>query len=329
MSKLRWGVLGCSSFARRRGIPALLTTPSAKLVAVASRSKEKAEKFRSEFGLARCYGSYEELLDDPDIDAIHITTVNGLHAEWMLKSIEKGKHVLCEKPFTTSVEQAEKVAAAAEGSKTKIMEGLVWRFHPQHKQALKAIEQGEIGDVRLVRAAFTFQLQDPAVAAIRLHPELGGGAMLDIGCYPVSSSRFYFGSEPSLVNVRGYVHAEYGVDVHMAGSMEFPGGVSLIDCGFDAPFRTDLEIVGSTGRIYFPKAWQPPQEATLYLNDEPIVLPATNQYVLMFEHFSTAILQGSSLDWEVTDAVLQMKAIEAIIHSIHSRQPETVQKRQS
>lgn len=321
MQKLKWGVLGCSSFARRRSIPAMLQAQSVDLLAVASRTKEKAESFQSEFDLKRSYGTYDELLDDPEIDAVHITTVNGLHCEWMLRAVEKGKHVLCEKPFTTSLLQAEKVAAQAAGTKLHVMEGLVWRVHPQHIRAIEAIEQGVIGAIRLVRAAFTFQLQDPT---IRCHPVLGGGSVLDVGGYPVSSARFYLRAEPTVVNARGYIHPDYDVDMHMTGLMQFDHNVALMDCGFDAPFRTDLEIVGDKGRIYFPKAWQPPEEATIFINEEPVNLPRANHYVLMFEQFSSRILDGADPDYGIVDAVAQMKTVDAILRSIRSAKPEQV-----
>lgn len=322
MRKLRWGVLGCSPFARRRGIPAMKRAQSVDLLAVASRNdEEKAEAFRTEFDLSRSYGSYAALLDDPDIDAVHITTANGLHAEWILRALEKGKHVLCEKPFTTNAEQAEQISKFAPHTGLQVMEGLVWRFHPQHQRAAQVIKDGAIGQVRLVRAAFTFQLQD---RSMRCDPVLGGGCMFDVGCYTVSSSRFYFGSEPASVDVRGSIDPSYNVDIHSGGMMQFDGGITLMDCGFDAPYRTDLEIVGDRGRIYFPRAWQPLEEANFYINDELITLPATNQYVLMFEHFSDSVLNGTPAGYGVNDAAAQIKTIEAVVRSIRSGHPEPV-----
>lgn len=315
MRKLKWGVLGCSSFARRRSIPAMLEAPSADLVAVASRTTEKAETFREQFSLARAYGSYEELLQDTDIEAIHITTVNGLHGQWMAKAIAAGKHVLCEKPFTMTLSEAAQIAVQSKGTDLSVMEALVWRFHPQHRQAKLFIDEGRIGDVRLIRAAFTFLLNDPT---IRCHPVLGGGSVLDVGGYPLSASRFYFGQEPHTVNTRGTIDQQYQVDINMAGMLEFESGVALIDCGFDSPFRTDLEIVGTKGRLYFPKAWQPPEQATFYLNEEPISSPATNQYVAMIEEISRDLLIGITPKYAIDDALAQAKAVSAVLRSIES-----------
>jgi predicted dehydrogenase len=321
VKKLKWGVLGCSSFAFRRAIPALLQAELSDLVAVASRTPDKAESFRSTFGIKRAYGTYDELLSDPEIEAIHITTVNGLHADWMVKALENGKHILCEKPFTVNLSQAERVYALASASKLQVMEAFVWRHHPQHNSAMQAIEQGAIGEVRLVRPAFTFLLKDPS---IRCDPVLGGGSVLDAGCYPISSARYYFRAEPTTVNTRGFIHPEYKVDMNVAGMLEFSDGVALIDCGFDSPFRTDLEIVGTKGRIYFPKAWQPPERATIFINEEAVVLPPCNQYVLQVEQFSQCVLNQSPVGHGIEDAYKQMKTIAAVLRSIESGKPEAV-----
>src|SRR5213592_2558633 len=154
MGKVKWGVLGCASFARRRTIPAMLEAPSVELIGVASRSSEKAESFRSQFSLPRAYQSYEELLDDPEIQAIYNPLPNGLHGEWMIRAAEKGKHTLCEKPFTSDAAEAQRVADVAGRTGVKIMEAFMWRFHPQHERARQLIDNGAIGPVKLVRGAF-------------------------------------------------------------------------------------------------------------------------------------------------------------------------------
>ena len=148
--------------------------------------------------------------------------------------------------------------------------------------------------------------------------------MLDVGGYPVSSARFYLNSEPSVVDMRGFIHPDYDVDMHLAGQLEFGDSVALMDCGFDAPFRTDLEIVGNKGKIYFPKAWQPADEARIFINEEPVDLPAANHYVLMFEHFSSSILDGTAPRHGIDDAVQQMRIVDAILRSIRSGKPEAV-----
>lgn len=319
MEKVSWGVLGCSGFARRRSIPAMLQSASTNLLAVASRTLEKAETFRNEFSLAQCYGSYNELLDAPDIDAVHIPLPNALHAEWTLKALEKGKHVLCEKSFSDNVAITEQVGSMVKRTGLKFMEAFVWRMHPQHLTARRLIDQGVIGAVRLVRSSFSFTLTDRP--NIRMDRELGGGAILDVGCYPISAARFYFGDEPVRVLVSGAVDSQCDVDMSAGGVLEFPAGNAVFDCSFDLPFRTDLEVVGERGRIHFPRAWQPPEQATIMVNDEPITIEPANQYQLMFEHFSRCILNSEPPRYDVDDAIAQSRTVSAVLQSIRTRQP--------
>jgi xylose dehydrogenase (NAD/NADP) len=322
MAKVRWGVLGCAAFARGRTIPAMLDTPSVELVGVASRSQEKAEEFRAHFNLPHAYGSYEEMLDDPQIEAVYIPLPNGLHGEWMVRAAEKGKHCLCEKPFTGSAMEAQKVEDAAARTGVKIMEAFMWRFHPQHERARQATRDGAIGAIRLIRAAFTFTIaRQPNV---RLDPALAGGSVMDVGCYCVSSVRYYYDDEPTTAFARGEIDPEYGVDMSMAGVLQFPTGLALVDCGFHLPFRSDIEIAGEKGTLYIPRAWLPDEEATLLINGATEKLPPANQYVSEFEHFSQCILNDTPPRFGVEDAVKQMKALDAVLRSMRSGQPERV-----
>jgi predicted dehydrogenase len=322
MTKVKWGVLGCASFARRRTIPAMLASPSVELVGVASRALEKAEAFRSEFKLQRAYGSYEEMLDDPQIQAIYIPLPNGLHSEWMIKAAQAKKHPLCEKPFGANATEARQVASAARQAGVFVMEAFMWRFHSLHQRARKAIENGEIGPLRLVRSTFSFTLQRQPNA--RFVPELGGGSVMDVGCYPISAARFYFAHEPILAYARGTFDPEYGVDMRMAGVLEFPAGRALIDCAFDQPYRTEMELVGESGTIRIPRSWLPDPEASLTIKDKTERLPLENQYVDEFEHFSQCILTGTTPAYGPEDAVLQMTAVDAVRRSMASGLPEPI-----
>lgn len=316
MRQLKWGVLGCSGFARRRSVPAMLLTPSVELIGVASRSKDKAEKFSAQFSLPKTYESYQQLIDDPEIEAVHIPLPNSMHCDWAIAAIEKGKHVLAEKPFATDISQLHKVVEQGKSAGLKVMEAFMWPFHPQHRKAKELIAQGAIGKVRLVRASFTYLLKQNT--GIRLDRELGGGSLLDVGCYPVSSARYYFDAEPVSISARGTIHPEHGVDTEIHAFLEFPDGTAIIDCGFHLPYRTDLEVVGETGRIYFPRAWQPHDEATIYLNEEEIVLPPANHYVNLFDHFSTAVLNDSNLQFDGEDAIKQMEVLNAIKEAVET-----------
>jgi predicted dehydrogenase len=322
MTKVRWGVLGCASFAQRRTIPAMLQSPTVELLGVASRSKEKAESFRDQFKLPRAYRSYDELLADPAIDAVYIPLPNSLHAEWMLRAFEQGKHCLSEKPFASSASEAAQVAKVASEKRLFAMEAFMWRLHSQHRRAQEVIQSGGIGVVRLVRAAFSFLI--PRKPNVRLVPELAGGSVMDVGCYPISAARFYFAAEPTCAFARAYVDPEYRVDMAMSGTLDFPAGRALIDCAFALPYRTEVEVVGEKGRILIPKPWLPDPEALIEIDGKQEKIPADNQYIKQFEHFSNCILQGKPPLYGPEDAVLQMRAIDAVRRSISTGLPEPV-----
>lgn len=313
MRRLKWGVLGGSGFARRRSIPAMMLSPAVELLGVASRTREKSEKFAEQFALPKIYDSYDQMLEDPDIEALHIPLPNSMHCEWTMKAMAKGKHVLVEKPFATNVLELTKVAIAMPAG-LKVMEAMMWPFHPQHRKAKELIAQDAIGKVRFVRSSFSYLMT--AKTGIRLDKELGGGCLLDVGCYPVSAARYYFEEEPTKVFARGDIHPELKVDTNISGVLEFPSGRALFDAGYHLPYRTDLEVVGERGRIYFPRAWQPHETASIFLNEEEIVLPAANHYLNLFDHFSNAALNDTDLEFGVEDAVKQMQVLDAIKCSI-------------
>ncbi len=323
MRKVKWGILGCSSFARRRAIPAMLASPSVDLVGIASRTLEKAESFREMFNLRRAYGRYEEILVEEDIEAVYIPLPNGLHGEWMIKAAQRGKHSLSEKPFASSSAEAERVAAVAAEHRVQVMEGFMWRLHPQHLRARALIRDGAIGNVKLVRSAFTYTMERKP--NVRLIPALAGGCVMDVGCYPISVARFYFEAEPFRVLARGEVDAEYGVDMRASALMEFPEGRALIDCAFDLPYRGETEIVGEKGIIFLPKSWQPDPESVIVINGRQEKLPPENHYVKQFEHFSHCVANGHRLEYGADDAVKQMRVVDAVLRSIQSGQAETVQ----
>jgi D-xylose 1-dehydrogenase (NADP+, D-xylono-1,5-lactone-forming) len=322
MAKVKWGVLGCAAFARDRAIPAMLQTPSVELVGVASRSREKAEGFCADFKIPKAYGSYEEMLEDPEIQAIYNPLPNGLHGEWVIRAAEAGKHTLCEKPFTSNAGEAERVAEVVGRSGVKVMEAFMWRFHPQHERVRQVIDEGAIGTVRLVRAAFTFTIARKE--NIRLNPFLAGGSVMDVGCYVISGARFYFGAEPTHVFARGTFDPEFNVDMSMAGVLEFPTGYATLDCGFHLPFRSDVEIAGDKGSVYIPKSWLPDEKASVTINGKAEHCPPTNQYVNEFAHFSECVLSDTPPRYGPEDAVKQMRVIDAVYRSMRSGQREAV-----
>jgi predicted dehydrogenase len=301
----------------------MLQTPSVELLGVASRQLAKAQDFASKFNLPRAYGSYEEMLDDADIEAVHIVLPNGLHGEWTLKAIEKGKHVLCEKPFTCQSGEAISIAAAAKKAQVNVSEAFMWRYHPQHVRVKRAIVDGAIGTVRLIRGAFSFILDNPD--NVRFDAALGGGSVFDVGCYPISAARFYYGAEPVAVSAHGIFDKQRGIEMSMAGVLEFAQGMAVVESSFSLPYRTDLEIVGEKGTIYLPKAWQPDEKAIVVINGKPEELPATNHYANQFEEFSNVVMGKTKLRFGVDDAVNQILTIEAVLRSMQSGKAEKVE----
>jgi predicted dehydrogenase len=316
MQRVKWGVLGCADFARRRAIPAMLAAPSVELIGVASRTLDKAESFCEKFQLPFAYGSYDEMLADPRIDAVYIPLPNGLHAEWMKRAAKRGKHCLCEKPFAANAAEAEEVAEVATEHGISVMEAFMWRFQAQHLAAKKAIERGVTGPIHLIRSAFSYP--HSRQGDVRLIPDLAGGSVLDVGCYPISAARFYFAAEPITAYARGDIDPEFGVDMGMSGMLEFPDGRALIDCSFRLPFRTKLEIVGERGTIEIPRPWYPDPEATIVINGEAKTLPSEHQYVEEFEHFSKSLLEGKPPAYGAGDAVRQMRVIDAVFRSMRT-----------
>lgn len=326
MRKVRWGVLGCAAFARNTAIPAMLHAANVELTGIASRSKEKADAFAIEFGFKRAYGSYEELLADPEIDAVYNPLPNGMHPEWTIKAAEAGKHSLVEKPFAATLAEAEAVSAAVQKHGVKVMEAFMWRFHPMHLRARDLIRQGAIGPVRFVRSAFTFTIQRSV--NVRLDKDLAGGGLMDVGCYCVSEARFLFDAEPVRVFARADYDKEYGVDMLACGILEFPAGRATFDAGFELPFRCDYEVVGSKGRIVCPNAILPGETGRIIVEREggtdTETFPGANQWTLEFEHLSSAILDDTPLAYDTVDAVKQQRVIDAIYRSTLTGQPETV-----
>ncbi len=317
MRKVRWGVLGCANFARNTAIPAMLKSNNVELTAVASRTIGRAEQFQRDFGFDKAYGSYEELLADPDVEAIYDPLPNGMHGEWTIKAAIAGKHSLCEKPFTVSLDEAKAVDAAIKQHGVLAMEAFMWRFHPMHLRVRELIAEGEIGTIRNVRVAFTFSIaREPNV---RLSDALAGGGIMDVGCYCISQSRFLFDAEPTSVFAIADYDPEYNVDMLASGILTFPGGRASFDCGFELPFRCEYEVAGSKGRIVCPLSILPGENAEIHVHANNGVrtetFPGFNQYVLEFEHFSRAVAGEETLRYGTEDAIKQQRVIDAVYKS--------------
>ena len=286
---------------------------AAEVVAVGSRDLARAEAYARERGIERAHGSYEAVLADPDVDAIYVALPNALHVEWATRALEAGKHVLVEKPFSTRPEEVEATFDLAERAGLVLMEAFMYRHQPQAKRLKELVDEGAIGGLRLVRAQFSFDLTRPV--DVRLDPELGGGALLDVGAYCVNVSRLVAG-EPEVVHAERVVGPS-GVDVRFAGVMRFPGDVlGHFDCGFDVPRRHEVEVAGSEGLLRLSPAFGDDRGVLeLHRGDEleTVPLPETHRYQLEVENFAAAVRGDEPPLLGRADAVGQARALAALL----------------
>jgi predicted dehydrogenase len=313
---VRWGVLSTANINRK----VLVGVGGSRLVevaAVASRSSERAAEFACAHGIPRAHGSYEELLADDEVEAVYIPLPNGLHVEWTLAALEAGKHVLCEKPLSARPEEVERCFDAAERAGLVLSEAFMWRHHPQADRLVELVAGGAIGELRLVRAAFSFTLdRSPDV---RWDAELEGGALMDVGCYCVSGARLLAGAEPECVQGE-LVRAPTGVESRFAGILRFPGDVlATFDCGFDLPARDELEAIGSDGSLFLDDPWHSVEPGIeLRRADgtvERIEIERANPYGLELEDVSLAIRAERAPRLGRKDALGQARALEALYRS--------------
>lgn len=324
--KVRWGILGVAKI-NGRLIPALQQAGNAELRAIASRSLAKAEAAARPAGIPLAYGSYEELLRDPLIDAVYIPLPNHLHGTWAMQAADHGKHVLCEKPLAGDAAEAAQVVRHCRAKGVRLLDGFFWPHHPRTTLLRQKLDGGAIGQVRRVTACFTFQLElDPA--NIRLHPQMAGGSLMDVGCYPIYFARWVFQAEP--VRVFATATFQHDVDLAMDGVLEFPGGrTALFDCGFTLPYRTHVEVVGTHGRISVPRMWLPDPTGTFHIirEDDQIetcATPPEDQTVHMVENFCAAILEERDPSPGPEQAVATLKVLDALRQSARTRQPVEV-----
>ena len=297
-------------------LAAAAATERVDVVAVASRDGAKAQAYAEERGIPRPYGSYERLLDDNAVDAVYISLPNALHHEWTLKALAARKHVLCEKPFVRSAAQAEEAFDRAREAGRVLMEAFMYRFHPQASEVKALVEQGAVGRLQIVRASFSFLLEDQA--DVRADAGLDGGALMDIGCYCVSILRYLLG-EPERVIGEQEV-GPTGVDMEFHGTLRFPGGVvAQFDCAFTRLRHERLDVVGENGWLLVDSPWRKEGEGEVLLRHvdhlRRIDIPAANSYVLELEHFAAAAAHEEPPLLDRADAVGQARTIEALYRS--------------
>jgi len=322
-AKVRWGFLSTARI-NRRILAAAEKSEVAEVVAVASRDADRADAYAVEHGIARSHGSYEALVEDPDVDAVYISLPNSLHVEWSVRALTAGKHVLCEKPLTRSPEDAEEAFDAAERAGRVLMEAFMWRHSPQTAKLVQLVEGGVIGELQLVRATFSFPLEGRR--NIRLDPDLDGGALMDVGAYCVSAARL-LGGEPERVYGEQVI-GDSRVDVLFTGVLRFPRGVlAEIDAGMHLPRRDGLEAVGTEGSLVIPDPWLA-QRLVLHLrrgeSREEIALPPADPYRLELDNMCAAIAGEAEPLLGRDDAVGQARALEALYRSADEGAPVTL-----
>jgi predicted dehydrogenase len=322
--KLRWGILGAARV-NERLLPAIVEAPNSQLVAIASRrpgaAAETLRKYAPQLEGVQVYDQLDALLDNADVEAVYLPMANEEHTEWALRAIAKGKHVLIEKPMALTVADIDAIAAAASQHQVTVMEGFMYRFHPQHARVKAIVDSGLIGEIRSVRASYSFMMRPARMYRLARDPVQGGGAMWDIGPYAIHSLRMAFGTEPlSVTAMAKYV--ESGADSIASGVLDFGNGrFGHFDISFERARRSEYEIIGTTGGVKCHAAWQLP-------GDVPVVswwtesgqqceerLPPSNHFNLEIEHFSNCVLNGTPPLLTLSDARENCRVIAATLQS--------------
>jgi xylose dehydrogenase (NAD/NADP) len=317
---VKWGIISTADI-NRKVIPGAHASPKVDLVGVASRDQQRAAEYAKEWDIPRAYGSYEALLADPEIEAVYISLPNNMHCEWSIKSVEAGKHVLCEKPMSRNTRQVEEAFDAADNAGCLLSEAFMYRHNPQTKRVQQLIADGAIGELRVVRSVFSYSLYDHD--NIRLRTEVEGGALMDVGCYTVSGSRLVAG-EPERVFGEAW-YGPSGTDWVFSGTLRFPGNViGLFQCGTALPEQDELEVIGSEGSLFLDDPWHcnvPVIEVRREDGVERIEIEKEDSYRLELENLSAAIRGEGELLLGREDAVGQARALEALHESATSGVP--------
>ncbi|HXN21402.1 MAG TPA: Gfo/Idh/MocA family oxidoreductase [Candidatus Dormibacteraeota bacterium] len=332
-NKVRWGVLGVAKIAVTKVIPGMQKGEWSEIAAIASRDRRKAEQAARTLGIPKAYGSYEELLADPEIEAIYNPLPNHLHVPWSIKAAEAGKHVLCEKPLSLTKAEAQTLLAVRNRVGVKIGEAFMVRSHPQWLRARELTRSDRIGRLRSIVGFFSYFNRDPA--NIRNIPEWGGGALMDIGCYPVAVSRFIFVEEPS--RVLGLIERDpdMKIDRLISVILDFPSGQSIFTCGTQLVAYQRMQFLGTRGRIEVEIPFNAPNDrpCRILIDDgrdvfgsgvDTETVPPCDQYMLQGDQFSKAVREGGEVPVSVDDAVKNMAVIEAIFRSADSGKWERV-----
>jgi predicted dehydrogenase len=334
VTPVRWGILGAAGIALRKVIPGMQGSALAQVVAIASRDIAKAQAAAERLGIPRAYGSYEELIADPDIEAIYNPLPNHLHVPWSIRAAEHGKHVLCEKPIALTTREALQLLEVRDKTGVQIGEAFMVRTHPQWLKVREIIASGRIGELRLIAGHFSYYRRDPS--DIRSRVEWGGGALMDVGCYPITIARWLFGAEP--IEVVGLIERDpdMQIDRLTSGLLRFEKGQATFSCATQLVPHQAMQIFGTTGRISVGIPFNPPpaDQSRIIVDDgsdlagggiETITFPPVDQYALQADRFSEAIRGVGDVPVSLEDAIGNMAVIDALFRSADSRRWERPQ----
>jgi predicted dehydrogenase len=323
MKKVRWGVVSTASIGLTEVLPAMKKGQYTQLVGIASRSLEKAQHVAEQLGIPKAYGSYEELLGDPEIEAVYIPLPNHLHVSWSIKAMEAGKHVLCEKPLGLDAKDARRLLQVSRlYPNLKVMEAFMYRHHPQWHLVMKLIHEGEIGELRSIHTFFNYYLIDPA--NVRNQADIGGGGLLDVGCYAVSMSRLVFEAEPTRAFAAMDIDPQFKTDRLTAGILEFERGIATFTCSTQLADYQRVNILGTLGQVDLELPFNPPidRPARVRLQNakgvQELELEVCDQYTIQGDLLSGAILEDTPVPTPLEDAIANMAAIDALFISARS-----------
>ncbi|WP_317851410.1 Gfo/Idh/MocA family protein [Neobacillus bataviensis] len=329
MRRIRWGVISTADIAKTKVIPAILDSDFAEVAAIASRG-DKAKDIAERFSIPKFYASYHKLLIDQEIEAVYIPLPNHLHKQWVIEAAKQGKHVLVEKPAALTAEETQEMVDCCRENNVIFMEAFMHQFHPQHHRVREIVTSGEIGEIKFMRACFSYFLKDE-LTNIRLKKEMGGGSIYDIGCYCIHAIRNIMESEPVRVEVFAELDPRTGIDRSAIVYMKLENGINTVfDCSFDMSFRQEYEIVGTKGRITVPAAYRPDvaDNAGLVLieseHGKRSEMISADQYKMQIDHFSQAVIEGYEPSYSAENTLQNMRVIDACYKSIESRAAVTL-----
>jgi len=320
MDTIRWGILSTAKIGIEKVIPAIQQAENCTVSAISSRSLEKAQETAKKLNIPNCYGSYKELLADPDIDAVYNPLPNHLHVSMSIEALKAGKHVLCEKPIALDANEAQRLLeAAAEYPELKMMEAFMYRFHPQWKKAKSLVESGAIGRLKTVESFFSYYNND--ADDIRNKANIGGGGLMDIGCYCISLSRFLFDEEPQSVSGEWKIDSNFKTDYLASGLLNFKSGTATFSCATQTAPHQQVNIVGSDGRVVIPIPFNAPpdQSPSIYMykngDAKEFTFDPVDQYMLQARAFAHSILNNTPVPTPLSDALKNMQVIDAFRES--------------